>query len=354
MRAEIHDRPAAQAFVPAPVAELVHVLEAVLLEPLRRNGIPIGSAEVRRDRAVPLPVDRHDAAEQLRLAEQLVVAVEVARIRAALVADLKELAGLARGRHHVPRPLERVRHLLLAVHVLAGLEAVDRVPLVPEVGRRDEDRVELLLLVEHLAVVLVGVGLVLVPLQAVDDAPLVVLRPDVAHRAEAQPWNSKHRVRQHLALRPRAQERDVDHLQIGGRHGRRGGRLRPRLLVLALFVPGVAEETERGDRGQSLQHFAPIQLLVGSPPPPAASPLPFSSSPAIAPSSSACSRLRRRSTPRVAPSESASRGHESAQDRRSEAGGSPRADHRRAPAGPRPRVRACARTVLRSLQCAAA
>ncbi len=132
-------------------------------------------------------------------------------------------------------------------------------PLVPEVRRRDEDRVELLLLVEHLAVILVAGGLVLEPLQAVDDAPLVVLRPDVAHRAEAQPGNSKHRVRQHLALGPRAQERDVDHLQVGGRDGRRGGRLRPRLLVLALFVPGVAEETERGDRGQPHQHFAPIE-----------------------------------------------------------------------------------------------
>ena len=126
------------------------------------------------------------------------------------MADLQELAGLTLRHHHAAGALERVRHLLLAVDVLAGLQAVDRVLRVPEVGRRDDDRVELLLLVEHLAVVLIAVRLLLEPLEGVDDAPLVVLGPDVADRAEAQARNPEHRLHQHLALGAGADQRDVD------------------------------------------------------------------------------------------------------------------------------------------------
>ena len=235
-------------------------LKPVLRESRLRDRVPIGSPEIRRHRAVPLAVDGHDAAEQLRLADQLLVAVQVARVRAALVANLEELAGLAGGHHHAPRALEGVRHLLLAVHVLAGLEAVDRVLRVPEVGRGDDDRVELLLLVEHLAVVLVAVDLVLELLHRVDGAPLVVLRPDVAHRAEPQAGDAEHRLGQHLALGARAEEGHVDLLQVCGGRRRRGGRLQLRLLVVTLLLPRVAEETECGDRGKSLQHVAAIQL----------------------------------------------------------------------------------------------
>ena len=103
--------------------------------------------------------------------------------------------------------------------MLARLEAVDRVLRVPEVGRRDDDRVELFLLVEHLAVILVAVHLVLEPLEAVDDALLVVFGPDVAHGAEAEPGDAQHRVGKHLALRAGAEERDVDLLQIRRRLG---------------------------------------------------------------------------------------------------------------------------------------
>ena len=99
---------------------------------------------------------------------------------------------------------------------LPAFEAVDRVLRVPEVGRRDDDRVELLLLVEHLAVVLVAVHLLLEPLEGVDDAPLVVLGPDVADRAEAQARDAEHRLHQHLALGAGAEQRDVDLLQAGG------------------------------------------------------------------------------------------------------------------------------------------
>ena len=176
------------------------------------------------------------------------------------MADLQQLAGLAGGSHHAARALERIRHFFLAVHVLAGLEAVDRVPRVPEVGRGDDDGVECLLLVEHLAVVVVAVDLVLEPLEGVDGAPLVVLRPDVAHRTEAQSGDAQHRFRQDLALRPGAEKSDVDLLQVGWRHRRRGRRLRPSLLVAPLFVPRVAEQPQRRDRGQAHEQITPIEL----------------------------------------------------------------------------------------------
>src|SRR4029450_12034421 len=111
MRPEIDDGAASLALVPTPVAELVHVFEAVLLQPRLRDDIAIRSPEVGRHPAVPLPVDRYDAAEHLRVSQDLVVAVKVARVRAPLVADLKEFARFPLRGHHAARALERVRHL---------------------------------------------------------------------------------------------------------------------------------------------------------------------------------------------------------------------------------------------------
>ncbi len=145
-------------------------------------------------------------------------------------------------------------------HVLASLQGVDRVLRVPEVGRGDDHRVELLLLVEHLAVVLIAIRFLLEPLQGVDDPALVVLGPDVAHRAEAHAGNAEHRLHEHLALGAGAEQRDVDLLQtrVGG--GRRSGRLFPATAVLLLPAPGVAEEPERRDRGQPPQQVAPPEF----------------------------------------------------------------------------------------------
>ena len=176
------------------------------------------------------------------------------------MADLEQLAGLAGRPHHAARALERVRHLLLAVHVLAGFQAVNRVLRMPEVGRGDDHCVELFLLVEHLAVVRVRVRIVLEALEAVDDSPLVVLGPDIADGAEAETGDAQHRVGQHLALRTGAEERDVDLLQAGRGRGRCSHFLELRLLVVALLLPRVAEEAERGDCGQPLEHVAPIDL----------------------------------------------------------------------------------------------
>ncbi len=176
------------------------------------------------------------------------------------MADLQELAGLALRLHHAPGALERVGHLLLAVHVLASLQGVDRVPRVPEVGRGDDHRVELFFLVEHLAVVLIAIRFLLEPLQGVDDPALVVLGPDVAHRAESDARDAEHRLHEHLALGTGAEQRDVDLLQprVGG--GRRSGRLFPAASVLLLLAPRVAEQPERRDRGQPHQQVAASEL----------------------------------------------------------------------------------------------
>ena len=55
------------------------------------DDVAIGRAEVRRHAAVPLAVYRDDAAEQPGLGEQLLLAVLVARVGAALVADWRSL-----------------------------------------------------------------------------------------------------------------------------------------------------------------------------------------------------------------------------------------------------------------------
>ena len=174
--------------------------------------------------------------------------------------DLQELARLALGRHHAARAVERVRHFLLAIDVLAGLEAVHRVLRVPEIRGRDDDRVELFFLVEHLAVILVGVHLMLESAETVDDALLVVLRPHVADGAEAEAGDAQHGVGEDLSLRAGAKEGDVDHLEVGGRLRRRGDLRDSGLLVGALSFPRVAEEPERGKRRESLQYVAAVQF----------------------------------------------------------------------------------------------
>ena len=120
---------------------------------------------------------------------------------------------------------------------------------VPEVRRRDDHRVDLFLLVEHLAVVRVAVRFLLEPLQGVDDAAQVVLGPDVAHRAEAQAGDAEHRLHEHLALRAGAKQRDVDVLEASGSGGRCGGRLFPSTAVPLLPAPRVAEQPEGRDGG---------------------------------------------------------------------------------------------------------
>ena len=236
--------PPPETLVPAPVPELLHGLEAVLLQPLRRDRVALRPADVRRHGAVPLAVHGHDPPEELRLLEQLQVAVQVARVAAPLVPDLEQPSRLAGGEHHAASALQGVRHLLLAVDVLAGAETVDSVWRVPEVGRRDDDRVDVRLLVEHLAVVFVSPDLVLELPEDVDGPLLVVLRPHVAHGPESEARDPEHRVEQHLPLGAGPENGDVDLGDVL----RRVGRLGLRGLPLSLLVLRAAFAT-RSRRG---------------------------------------------------------------------------------------------------------
>ena len=188
------------------------------------------------------------------------------------MADLEEFAGFALRPTTMLRAPSSVFDISFSQYTcLPAFRHVNRVRRVPEVGRRDDDRVELFLLVEHLAVVFVAVGLLLEPLEGVDDAPLVVLRPDVAHRAEAQARDAEHRFHQHLALSPGAEQGDVDLLETRRGDRSRGCRLLPASSVLLLAAPRVAEEPQRRDRGQPHEHVAPIELRLAPWPPRAAS-----------------------------------------------------------------------------------
>ena len=122
---------------------------AVTLERLGGDLLVLGPAELEQPAPIPLPVGVRDSAEDLVLFDHF-EGVPVARLAAALVADLKQLAGLAGGEHHSPGIRERAGHLLLAVDVLASLETGDGVLGVHPVGRGDNHRDEVALLVEHL------------------------------------------------------------------------------------------------------------------------------------------------------------------------------------------------------------
>ncbi len=182
-------------------------------------------------RAVPLAVDRRHAAEKLGFLDQLVVAMEVPRVAAALVADLEELARLLLGLDHLPGLGQIVGHLLLAVDVQAGFHAGDGMLGVPEVGRRDDHRVDLaLLLVEHLFVIGVGVALLSVAAQQVGHALLVVGFPDVADGLELDVRNLAAGFHQDLSLGPGPEQGDVDVIApAAGRreHPRGKGQARP-------------------------------------------------------------------------------------------------------------------------------
>ena len=100
--------------------------------------------------------------------------------KSALMADLKQLAGLVGGLDHFRRELQLVGHLLFAVDMLAGLEAGDGMLGVVAVRRRDDDGVQIRFLLKHFLVVDVGVDAFLrVGLDALRRVVAVVF-PDVA------------------------------------------------------------------------------------------------------------------------------------------------------------------------------
>ncbi len=231
MGTKIDDRAAAKTFVPTPVAELGHVLEAILGQDIVRNGGLRGPAQVFAGGAIPLAIDRGHATEDIGLFEQLVVAMEIARIASALVTDLQELARPLRSLDHLLGLGQFVGHFLLAVDVQAGFHTGDGMLGVPEVGRRDDHRVDIaLLLVQHLFVVDVRVVLVTISFQQPRNALLIVGFPDVTDRLETDAWNLQARFHQDLSLGTGTQQGYVDiiRLRATGLGENAGGNRQPR------------------------------------------------------------------------------------------------------------------------------
>jgi hypothetical protein len=141
--------------------------------------------------------------------------------------DLQQFAGFARGFHHAAGVRQVGGHLLLAVDLEPGFHAGDGMFGVPEIGRGDDDRVQVVLfLVQQFFVIHVGVIRLAAFGKQAGDAPLVVLRPDIANRREADVGNLHGCVEQHLPFRSGPDERHAQFVgrQIGGSNGVDGQR----------------------------------------------------------------------------------------------------------------------------------
>ncbi len=170
---------------------------------------------------IPLTVDRDDPAQQLRFSQKLLIAVNVARIAAPLVADLQELACLARRLDHLACPGHRTGHLLLAVDVQTCVETTERMPRVPEVRRRDNHCVEVLLAGEHIFIINVCPGRMAVVLKNPFGTLETVRLPDVTDRLEPYTADMQTGIHQGIPLRSGAQKSHVDvvWLALTGRLG---------------------------------------------------------------------------------------------------------------------------------------
>ena len=160
---------------------------------------------------MPLAARVRDPAQHLVLVDQ-VHRVPVSGVAAALVADLDQLAGLPGREHDLLAALDRVGHLLLAVHVLARLQTGDRLLRVHPVGRGDDDRVRVRVFGEHFLVVGIDGDLLVVRLE---DAPRIALAvaPDIARGHEPNAGDLHAVLEQVAALAPRA---DYAHAQLIG------------------------------------------------------------------------------------------------------------------------------------------
>ncbi len=212
MRAEIGQRPTAESLVPAPVSELVHIFVAVFRERARGHLVFLGPAEVFLDRAIPLPLRCRQAAAKLRLMQQTVQREKIARVAAPLMTDLQQFSGCAHGLHHRARPLDRVAHHFLAVHMQAGLQAGIRHGRVTEIRRSDHDRLQVLFLGQQVLIVLVGADFIAELLQ-VARALVAVVIPDIADRHKPDALNIQKGFEQNLAFLAITDEGNVEGIQ---------------------------------------------------------------------------------------------------------------------------------------------
>ena len=101
--------------------------------------------------------------------------------------------------------------------MLAGLEGGDRLLGVHKVRRRDEHRVEVLRVGEEVLVVLEGLRRVVELLQQAL-GPREVVRPDIAHRGEADARNGHRGVGEDAAFLAAADDGHVERVSAFGAH----------------------------------------------------------------------------------------------------------------------------------------
>ena len=191
--------------------------------------------------------DVDDLSEDAQAVEQLVKGIEVARVAAALIADLAEFAGFFDGLQHGSGSFECVGHHLLAIDMEPCLKAFDGVLRVPKIRGGDDGCIQSLFGGKQFVDVLVTCRQVPLQRANVASGSFAVVIPDIAHRLKVQAGNIPHRIKEHLALLAVANERDVE-LAVGG-----GGRWQDRA--------GQQRQSRPGHGG--VEEFAAIHGVVG-------------------------------------------------------------------------------------------
>ena len=184
--AKIDDGAATQALVPAPIPELGHVVEAKFLESFLRNLCAIRPTQVDTSgpATMPLTGDIRNPVQQVCFLDDLVIAINVARIASALMANLKQLTSLATCQHHVLRRRQAVRHFLFAVDMKAFFKAGDGVLGMPKIRSSDQHRIQILLILKHLLIIDISRSLMAEPtvsFKGTGDTAKIALFPDVAN-----------------------------------------------------------------------------------------------------------------------------------------------------------------------------
>ena len=229
----------------------MHVLKAILCEHRREHFEFLRPTKVLFHRAIPLSLHSSEAAAELGVMKKPVQGEHIPWIAAALMADLQQLSGFAHGLHHRTRTFNRVAHHLFAVNMKTGFEAGVGHRRMPEIGRGDKNRLQILFLREQIFVILVGANLVAELLQIALAFPAVVV-PDVTKGHQPDTLNIEQGFEEDLALLAIADKSDVDGVQ--GRLFNRGG------LFAGVGLAGLQQH--RGARqGRSSNKVTTIQLI---------------------------------------------------------------------------------------------
>ena len=126
---------------PPPIAELVHVGVAIFAKFSLNDSLVGGIAIVIAHRAVPLPGNVGDPAQQAVAIEDPITRVLITRITATLVAELEQFFGFPGRDHHRASAFDCVGHQLLAINVFSRPQSSIGMLRVHEVRSRNDDRI---------------------------------------------------------------------------------------------------------------------------------------------------------------------------------------------------------------------